>query len=208
MAHARLAGRGLLPGEVLSGTGAGRLRAAAPADQGGQDAPRFPVQGAGRGRTAPDLRRPLCAGALLRPDLLPFVPDLAGLRFQALHTDDAARAFRAAVVGDVRGPFNLAAEPVIDARELADLLEARVVRVPRALVRTALAAAWHSHAVPASPHLFDAVLRLPVLDCARARDLLDWRPNWTAREALSSFLSGVRRDAGLDTPPLAGGRWG
>ncbi|WP_335934988.1 NAD-dependent epimerase/dehydratase family protein [Streptomyces sp. PTD5-9] len=147
-------------------------------------------------------------GALLRPDLLPFVPGLAGLRFQALHTDDAARAFRAAVVGDVRGPFNLAAEPVIDARELADLLEARVVRVPRALVRTALAAAWHSHAVPASPHLFDAVLRLPVLDCARARDLLDWRPNWTAREALSSFLSGVRRDAGLDTPPLAGGRWG
>ncbi|MEU9762312.1 NAD-dependent epimerase/dehydratase family protein [Streptomyces sp. NPDC047987] len=147
-------------------------------------------------------------GALLRPDLLPFVPDLAGLRFQALHTDDAAQAYRAAVVGDVRGAFNLAAEPVIDAPELADLLGARVVRVPRTLVRTALTAAWHTHAIPASPHLFDAVLRLPVLDCSRAHDLLDWRPARTAQEALSSFLSGVRSGAGLQTPPLVGSRWG
>ncbi|MEU3657489.1 NAD-dependent epimerase/dehydratase family protein [Streptomyces sp. NPDC032161] len=147
-------------------------------------------------------------GVLLRPDLLPFVPDMEGLRFQALHTDDAARAYRAAVIGDVRGPFNLAAEPVIGARELGELLDARVARVPRALVRPALAAAWHAHAVPASPHLFDAVLRLPVLDCARARDLLDWRPSRTAQEALSSFLSGVRRGAGLETAPLVGRRWG
>ncbi|MEU3215723.1 NAD-dependent epimerase/dehydratase family protein [Streptomyces sp. NPDC006971] len=147
-------------------------------------------------------------GPLLRPDLLPFVPDLAGLRFQALHTDDAAEAYRAAVVGDVRGPFNLAAEPVIGAPELAELLDARVVRVPRALVRTALAAAWHTHAAPASPHLFDAVLRLPVLDCARARDVLGWRPTRTAQEALSSFLSGVRHGAGMETAPLAGSRWG
>ncbi|MEV6162513.1 NAD-dependent epimerase/dehydratase family protein [Streptomyces sp. NPDC052052] len=147
-------------------------------------------------------------GVLLRPDLLPFVPDLAGLRFQALHTDDAAQAYRAAVVGDVRGPFNLAAEPVIGAAELGELLDVRVVRVPRALVRSALAAAWRAHAVPASPHLFDAVLRLPLLDSSRARDLLDWQPARTGLEALASFLSGVRRGAGLETPPLVGRRWG
>jgi nucleoside-diphosphate-sugar epimerase len=147
-------------------------------------------------------------GALLRPDLLPFVPDLEGLRFQALHTDDAAQAYRLAVLNPVRGSFNLAAGPVIDARELADLLGARVVRVPRAMVRTALAAAWRAHAVPASPHLFDAVLRLPVLDCGRAHDLLSWQPTRTAREALESFLSGVRRGAGEDTAPLAAKQWG
>lgn len=145
-------------------------------------------------------------GVLLRPDLLPFVPDMEGLRFQVLHTDDAAAAYRLAVLSDVRGPFNLAADSVTDARELADLLDARVVRVPRALVRTALSAAWRTHAVPASPHLLDAVLRLPVMDCGRAREVLGWRPEHTAAEALTAFLRGVRRGEGEDTAPLAGKR--
>ncbi|WEH37163.1 SDR family oxidoreductase [Streptomyces sp. AM 4-1-1] len=143
-------------------------------------------------------------GPLLRPDLLPFVPDLEGLRFQVLHTDDAAQAYRLAVLSEARGAFNLAADPVIDARTLAAQLGAKVVRVPRALVRTALSAAWQAHAVPASPHLFDAVLRLPVLDCSRAHDVLGWRPARTADEALDAFLRGVRRGAGENTPPLVG----
>ncbi|MFD7069632.1 NAD-dependent epimerase/dehydratase family protein [Streptomyces sp. NPDC059913] len=146
-------------------------------------------------------------GVLLQPDLLPFVPDLPGLRFQVLHTDDAARAYRAAVLTDVHGPFNLAAEPVLGPRELADLLGARVVRVPPAVVRTVLSAAWHGRAVPASPHLFDAVLRLPVLDCSRAHEVLGWRPTRSAQEALSEFLHGVRTGSGLDTPPLVGSTW-
>jgi hypothetical protein len=136
------------------------------------------------------------------------VPDLEGLRFQALHTDDAAQAYRLAVLNPVRGPFNLAAGPVIDARELGDLLGTRVVRVPRAMVRTALAAAWRAHAVPASPHLFDAVLRLPVLDCGRAHDVLGWRPTRTAREALAAFFEGVRHGAGEETAPLTAKQWG
>jgi nucleoside-diphosphate-sugar epimerase len=147
-------------------------------------------------------------GPLLRPDLLPFVPDLAGLRFQVLHTDDAADAYRLAVLRDVRGPFNLTADPVIDARRLADLLDARMVRIPRRLVRVALAGAWHAHAVPASPHLFDAVLRLPVLDAGRARDTLGWQPARTAEDALRAFLRGVRTGAGESTAPLAGRKTG
>ncbi|MFJ4708740.1 SDR family oxidoreductase [Streptomyces anulatus] len=147
-------------------------------------------------------------GPLLRPDLLPFVPDLDGLRFQVLHTDDAADAYRLAVLRDVRGPFNLAADPVIDARGLANLLDARMVRIPRALARTALSAAWRAHAVPASPHLFDAVLRLPVLDPGRARGVLGWQPTHTAEDALNAFLRGVRTGQGEDTAPLAGRKVG
>ncbi|MYU34122.1 NAD-dependent epimerase/dehydratase family protein [Streptomyces sp. SID8358] len=161
---------------------------------------------------APEQRRIFAGryvpGNLLRPDLLPFVPDLEGLRFQVLHTDDAAEAYRLAVLRDVRGPFNLATDTVTDARELADLLGARIIRVPRAVVRTALSAAWRAHAVPASPHLFDAVLRLPVLDSARAREELGWEPVHTAAEALTAFLRGVRRGEGEDTEPLAGKRLG
>ncbi|CAD5922488.1 MULTISPECIES: SDR family oxidoreductase [Streptomyces] len=161
---------------------------------------------------APEQRRIFAGrhvpGNLLRPDLLPFVPDLKGLRFQVLHTDDAAEAYRLAVLKDVRGPFNLAADPVVDARVLAELLDARIVRVPRALVRTALAGAWRAHAVPASPHLFDAVLRLPVLDSTRAHEVLGWQPARTAEEALNSFLHGVREGKGEETAPLAGRKVG
>ncbi|MGW1813741.1 NAD-dependent epimerase/dehydratase family protein [Streptomyces sp. NPDC002125] len=161
---------------------------------------------------APEQRRIFAGryapGPLLRPDLLPFVPDLAGLRFQVLHTDDAADAYRLAVLGDAHGPFNLAAEPVIDAHRLSELFGARIVRMPRVLVRAALAAAWRAHAVPASPHLFDAVLRLPVLNSGRAHDVLGWQPTRTADDALNSFLRGVRTGAGEDTAPLAGRKIG
>ncbi|MGW0788687.1 NAD-dependent epimerase/dehydratase family protein [Streptomyces sp. NPDC002911] len=147
-------------------------------------------------------------GVLLRPGLLPFVPDLEGLRFQVLHTDDAAEAYRLAVARDVRGAFNLAADSVTDARQLGELLDARVVRAPTTLVRGALAAAWRTHAVPASPHLFDAVLRLPVMNSERAREELGWRPSYSAVEALRAFLHGVSHGEGEDTAPLAGRRWG
>ncbi|WP_314172329.1 NAD-dependent epimerase/dehydratase family protein [Streptomyces winkii] len=146
---------------------------------------------------------PLLPHRLVRPGVVPFVPDLPGLRFQALHTDDAAEAFRLAATGSARGAFNLAADPVVDAGVLAGLLNARVVRMPLRPLRTALATSWYSHLLPASPQLFDAVLRLPLMDAARSRQELGWSPRWRADEALGAFLTGLRRGAGMNTPPLA-----
>jgi nucleoside-diphosphate-sugar epimerase len=100
------------------------------------------------------------------------------------------------VVRDVRGAFNLAADPVIDAPELARLLGARTVRLPLPVVRSALATTWQLRLHPAAPHLFDAVLRLPVMSTARARDELGWQPRHTATDTF-------RDGAGFDTPPLA-----
>jgi nucleoside-diphosphate-sugar epimerase len=165
-------------------------------------------------RDAASQQRRLFAGPLLparlaRPDLLPVVPDLPGLRFQAMHSIDAAHAYRLALVRDVRGPFNVAADPVVDAARLAELLHARAVRPPLPAVRAALAAAWHLHLVPASPYLFDAVLRMPLMDMTRARTELGWSPRYTSMEALREFLEGLQAGAGLATGPLAphaGGR--
>jgi nucleoside-diphosphate-sugar epimerase len=143
-------------------------------------------------------------GPLLRPELLPIVPDIPGLRFQALHTDDAARAYLLAALGKARGPFNLAADPPLDAAVLGELFHSRTVRVPSTVARSGLAAAWGLHLVPASPNLFDAVLRLPLMDCERAHSELGWAPRHTAVEALEEMLAGVRHGAGADTAPLAG----
>jgi nucleoside-diphosphate-sugar epimerase len=147
-------------------------------------------------------------GPLARPDLLPFLPDIPGLRVQALHTDDAAEAYRLAVHSDVRGAFNLAADPPVDAELLGEMLGARPFRLPRSAARSAIAAAWGVRLLPASPHLFDAVLRLPLLDCSRARTELGWEPRHTATEALEELLEGLRQGAGADTVPMRGRKVG
>ncbi|MGW2834234.1 SDR family oxidoreductase [Streptomyces sp. NPDC001286] len=147
-------------------------------------------------------------GPLARPELLPFLPDVPGLRVQALHTDDAARAYVAALGTETRGAFNLAAEPWVDAELLAEMLDTRSVRLPRAAARSAIAAAWNLHLLPASPHLFDAVLRLPLMDCTRARTELGWEPRYSATEVLREFLHGLQQGEGAPTEPMRGRKVG
>ncbi|KQX14857.1 NAD-dependent epimerase [Streptomyces sp. Root431] len=147
-------------------------------------------------------------GQLMRPELLPLLPEFEGLRFQVLHTDDAADAYRRALLRDVRGAFNLAAEPVLDAAALGRLLHARPVKVPAGAVRGALSAAWRLRLAPASPGLFDALLQMPLLATERARRELGWEPSSTSLEALEAFLRGVRAGSGDATAPLAGHRIG
>ncbi len=146
---------------------------------------------------------PLVPRALLRPGRLPAVPMPAGLRFQAVHARDVARAFAAAALGDARGAFNVAADPVIDIPTLREVLGTRVVEVPRPLFRNALAAAWWLRAVPAAPDLLDLVLDLPTMSTDRARRELGWAPTVAAPDALGEALEGMARGAGADTPPLA-----
>ncbi|MBN9107285.1 MAG: NAD-dependent epimerase/dehydratase family protein [Pseudonocardia sp.] len=144
---------------------------------------------------------PFVPQSLLRPGRLPMLPDIPGLRFQAVHSDDVGEAVRLAVTGDARGAFNLAGDPVVDMTVLAGLLRARLVRVPAGAARAALAAAWHLRLAPAAPGLFDAVLRLPVMDTGRARDVLGWTPQRSSTEALSSFFAGLAAPTG-PTPAL------
>ncbi|MFJ3234714.1 NAD-dependent epimerase/dehydratase family protein [Streptomyces sp. NPDC086787] len=143
-------------------------------------------------------------GPVLRPRLLPFVPDLPGLRFQVLHTDDAARAFLLALAGDAHGAFNLAAQPPLDAHVLAELFGARVIKMPAAVARSGLSAAWGLRLAAVPPQLFDALLRVPLLDVSRARSVLGWEPEVTAIDAFQEMLHGVQDGSGADTPPLAG----
>jgi nucleoside-diphosphate-sugar epimerase len=146
---------------------------------------------------------PLVPGQLARPGRIPLVPDIPGLRVQVVHAEDAAQAFRLAVLGDARGPFNIAAEPVIDGPALARLLGAQTVRMPAPVARAAIAAGWYSGLVPAGPNLFDLALRLPLMDTRRAREQLGWSPVYSATETVEAFLAGLRGNEGMNTPPLA-----
>ncbi|HEV8098399.1 MAG TPA: NAD-dependent epimerase/dehydratase family protein [Gaiellaceae bacterium] len=145
---------------------------------------------------------PFLPSPLLHPRLLPLVPDLPRLRFQAVHSRDVGEAYRLAISGDARGAFNVAAEPVLDPQELARLLRARPVRVPEGLVRGAAALSWRLHLQPTPPGWLDLALNVPLLDVTRARDELGWAPRHTAGEALLELLAGMRAGAGAKTPPL------
>ncbi|GAA4879329.1 NAD-dependent epimerase/dehydratase family protein [Saccharopolyspora cebuensis] len=146
---------------------------------------------------------PLVPEQLVRPEALPVLPALPGLRFQAVHSDDVGDAYRRAVLHEVSGAFNIAADPVIDNEVLGEVFGAQRVRTPRVLARTALAAAWQLRLVPASPELFDTFMRLPLMDTSRARSELGWEPEHSSIDAVRGFLAGLRATEGAPTPPLA-----
>jgi UDP-glucose 4-epimerase len=159
-----------------------------------------------KAEAASEIRRfflgPLLPNFLVRPRLIPFVPDVPGLRFQAVHSDDVGEAYRRAVVGDAEGAFNIAAEPTIGPPELASLLRARKLPVPAKVLRAAASLTWHAHLQPADAGWIDLALEAPLMDTRRARSVLGWEPKKTSLEALSELLVGLRHGSGGKTPPL------
>jgi UDP-glucose 4-epimerase len=155
---------------------------------------------------ASEIRRlfagPLLPGSLLRSRLVPFVPRVSRLRFQAVHATDVGDAYRRAVVSDARGAFNIAAEPAIGPEELADVLRARPVPVPASLLRAAASLSWRLHLQPADAGWIDLALGVPLMDSSRAARELGWVPAHTSLEALEELLEGLREARGGPTPPL------
>ncbi len=165
-----------------------------------------------KGEAASEIRRlfigPFLPNFAVRRSFIPFVPRVRRLVFQAVHSQDVGEAYRQAVVRDVRGAFNLAADPVIGPAELSRLLEARAVDVPARLMRTLTDVTWRLRLQPTPPGWLDMALAVPLMDSARARDELGWQPSKSSLEALADLLEGLRHGSGLPTPaldPQAGG---
>jgi nucleoside-diphosphate-sugar epimerase len=146
---------------------------------------------------------PFLPTPLLRRRFVPFVPSHPRLRFQGVHSLDVGEAFRLALTRDVRGAFNLAADPVLDGETLGRLFEARAVRVPGRWLRAAAALTWHLRLQPTPPGWIDLAFGVPLMDAGRAGDELGWTPRRTASEAFLELIAGLREGAGLETPPLS-----
>jgi nucleoside-diphosphate-sugar epimerase len=161
---------------------------------------------------ASEIRRlfvgPLLPGPLVRRSLIPLVPQVDRLAFQAVHSSDVAEAYRLATVGDARGAFNIAAEPVLDPQRLADLLGARPVPFHAGALRALASLSWRLRLQPTAPGWLDMARAVPLMDTARARSQLGWEPKHGADEALLELLDGIRDGSGFATPPLARGTGG
>jgi nucleoside-diphosphate-sugar epimerase len=166
-----------------------------------------------KAEAATEIRRyfvgPFLPSPLVNPSLIPIVPDVERLRFQAVHSLDIGDAYRLAIVrDDARGAYNVAADPVLDPDELARVLRARKLPVPAAALRAGAAAAWRARLTPTPEGWVDMALGVPIMDTSRIRDELGWAPRHSSGSALLELLEGMRSRAGADTPPLAPGTTG
>lgn len=159
-----------------------------------------------KAEAASEIRRlfagPFLPGFLVRKQLVPLLPKVPRLRFQAVHSRDVGEAYRQAVVRDVHGPFNIAAEPDIGIEELRELFGARSFPLPARALRTAADLSWKLRLQPSPPGWIDLALGVPTMDTTRAREELDWEPTMTSLEALDDLLEGLRKAKGAPTPPL------
>ncbi len=146
------------------------------------------------GDPVPLLRR----GIEKLPLVKPVLPD-PGMPIQLVHHDDVARAMAAAICGDGSpGVYNLAGEGEIGISDIAHELGWRSVPIPAAAVNAGAAAA--RHLTFASPKLeWATALDTPVLmDTAKARRDLHWKPQHDAAETLRETVTGAREKGMLD----------
>jgi nucleoside-diphosphate-sugar epimerase/ferritin-like metal-binding protein YciE len=159
-----------------------------------------------KGDAAIELRR-LFAGTflpdfLVRSGLLPAIPRLSGLCFQAVHSSDVGRAYALAATRDVRGPFNLAASPPLGPRDLAASIGASTFPLPASLARRLTDLSWRLRLQPTPPGWLDMALGAPLISSERAARELGWEPRVTAIEALAELLEGIGHGRSHPAPPL------
>jgi nucleoside-diphosphate-sugar epimerase/ferritin-like metal-binding protein YciE len=159
-----------------------------------------------KGDAATEIRRlfagPFLPGFLVRSSLVPALPRIPGLRFQAVHSADVGQAYLLATVGEATGAFNIAADPPLGTDELAEIFDARTFRLPVPVARRLTDLSWRLHLQPTPPGWLDMALNVPLMSTARAREELGWEPRIGAVEALEELLDGIRHGRGYPTPPL------
>jgi nucleoside-diphosphate-sugar epimerase len=154
----------------------------------------------------PEVRRlfagPLLPARLVRPGVLPVLPLPEGLVVQGVHADDVADAYVRAVVSDVRGPFNIAADPVLDAQSLTGRFGGMAVPVAPGVLRASATATWRARLQPTEPGWVGLAMRSPLLSWQRATAELGWRPRVSALDALVELFDGMAHRTGGRTAVL------
>ena len=136
-----------------------------------------------------------------KPPALPLPRGLHGV--QAVHADDLARAYVAAVVQGASGAFNICADDVLSPQDLADIIDhGRYVELPPRLVRALLFGGHKTGLIAADPGWIDMAMAVPIMDNTRAKAQLDWQPHYSAADALRILLRGIIEGQGGESIPL------
>jgi UDP-glucose 4-epimerase len=135
----------------------------------------------------------------LLPALKPVIPD-PGARFQLVHSEDVARAFVAGVRGvGEPGPYNLAGGGTLTISHLAAALGWYSVPIPKVAAQATAEVATRLPMAPESVGWLHSVRKPVLMKTDRARKLLKWRPQHTARRTLDEMCT-AQREADLVEP--------
>ena len=128
------------------------------------------------------------------PLLRPVIPD-PGLPFQLVHEDDVASALLAATVGDGQpGTYNLAGDGDLTMTDLARALGWYAIPIPEIAVDATISIVSKLPLMPARAAWLNAV-RVPVLmDTAKARAGLGWKPQHDALDTLAQTIQAAREE--------------
>lgn len=134
---------------------------------------------------------PLRAVAKMVPILKPVVPD-PGFPLQLVHHDDVAEAIALAATAPAPpGPYNIAGDGVVTVAEVAKALGGRPVRVPAAAASAASAAVSRLPFIPSMLEWLHVARASVVMDTAKAKEELGWRPVYSSAETLAALASAM-----------------
>jgi nucleoside-diphosphate-sugar epimerase len=134
---------------------------------------------------------PVTRVAQALPLLKPPFPD-PGTPLQLVHHDDVAAAIAmAATTSAPPGAYNIAADGVLSMSDVAKMLGARPVRVPRAAVSAASMVVGRLPFVPSALEWLHVGRTSVVMDTAKAKSQLGWEPKYTAAETLSALSEAI-----------------
>ncbi|MEV2236488.1 NAD-dependent epimerase/dehydratase family protein [Micromonospora sp. NPDC049891] len=146
---------------------------------------------------------PLAPVRLLRFGRLPLVPTNRRLRMQVVHADDVADAYARAIMGDARGAFNVAADPVLTPELVARHFHGWTVPVAAPVLRAAAALTWRARLQPVDAGWVELALNAPLMSSERAETELNWSPSVDSVSALRELFSGMAERARTVSPPLS-----
>ena len=135
---------------------------------------------------------------------LPVLPIPKELVFQAVHAADVADAYWRVLKTRAGGAFNIAAEPVLDPNALGWAFNTRrLLPLPLPVLRAVVEVSWRLRLQATDGGWIDMAAGAPIMDTARARQLLGWMPRRSSLEALTEVLEGLGAGKGRQaSPPL------
>ncbi|MHC6594980.1 NAD-dependent epimerase/dehydratase family protein [Arthrobacter sp. C152] len=133
----------------------------------------------------------------------PVLPAPDNLIFQAVHADDVAEAYWRVVDQRASGAFNIAAEPVLDPRELARILGAkRILPIPMRLLHALVDLTWRARIQPTDAGWVEMAAGAPIMDTDRAWRVLGWEPKMSSVDAVKELLAGLGTGKGVYPSPV------
>ncbi len=132
------------------------------------------------------------------PILRPVIPD-PGVPFQLVHTEDVARALLAGTLGRGEpGVYNLAADGELTASDLATALGWYSIPVPELAMDVTANIVSRLPFLPPEAYWVNAFTTSVVMDTAKARAKLRWRPKHDSRAVLMQTVASAREQGLVD----------